>query len=230
MDERRDKPPSSLEEHVYELIKQDILSGRLGQGIQLVEARLAEEFGVSKTPVREALIRLRLDGLVHIERFRGARVIRPSLTDAKEILQLRRWIECGIAARIAEQRPREVLDHLRTNLRATQQALRDGREDDYLAAIREFDHILAAGTGNTRAARILLDLYNIFVVIAAATLVAPGGREQSILEHQRIYDAISAGDLDGAIAATNVHIHSIERIYERWIPAQETGFTEVAGA
>src|SRR4029453_16730502 len=152
-----------------------------------------------------------------------------SLTDAKEILQLRRWIECGIAARIAEQRPREVLDHLRTNLRATQQALRDGREDDYLAAIREFDHILAAGTGNTRAARILLDLYNIFVVIAATTLVAPGGREQSILEHQRIYDAISAGDLDGAIAATNVHIHSIERIYERWIPAQETGVTEGAG-
>jgi DNA-binding GntR family transcriptional regulator len=230
MDERRDRPPSSLEEHVYELIKQDILSGRLGQGIQLVEARLAEEFGVSKTPVREALIRLRLDGLVHIERFRGARVIRPSLTDAKEILQLRRWIECGTAARIAEQRPREVLDHLRTNLRATQQALRDGREDDYLAAIREFDHILAAGTGNTRAARILLNLYNIFLVIAAATLVAPGGREQSILEHQRIYDAISAGDLDGAIAATNVHIHSIERNYERWIPAQKTGFTEVAEA
>jgi GntR family transcriptional regulator, rspAB operon transcriptional repressor len=228
MDERRVRPPSSLEEHVYELIKQDILSARLAQGTQLVEARLAEEFGVSKTPVREALIRLRLDGLVDIERFRGARVIRPSLKDAKEIFELRRWIESGIAARIAEQRPEEVLDQLLKNIRWTQQALREGREDDYLAAIREFDHILAAGTGNTRAARILLDLYNIFAVIAAATLLAPRRRERSIEEHQRIFDAILAGDRDGVTAATNEHIHSIERDYEEWIPAEETDFRKAA--
>lgn len=222
MDERRVKPPSSLEEHVYELIKQDILSGRLAPGTQLVEARLAEEFGVSKTPVREALIRLRLDGLVDIERFRGARVIRPSLTDVKEIFQLRRWIESGIAVSIAEQRPKEILDQLRKNIRTTRTALREGREDDYLAAIREFDHILAAGTGNTRAARILLDLYNIFAVIGAATLLAPGRRERSIAEHQRIYEAISAGDLPGVTTATSEHIDSIERDYEDWIPPEET--------
>jgi DNA-binding GntR family transcriptional regulator len=228
MDERRVTPPSSLEEHVYQLIKQDILGGRLAQGTQLVEARLAEEFGVSKTPVREALIRLRLDGLVDIERFRGARVIRPSLTDAYEIFELRRWIESGIAARIAEQRPADVLDQLRKNIRASQLALQEKREDDYLAAIREFDHILAAGTGNTRAARILLDLYNIFAVVAAATLLAPGRRERSIDEHQRIFDAILAGDLDGAIAATNEHIYSIERDYEEWIPAEETDYPEAA--
>lgn len=228
MDERRVTPPSSLEEHVYQLIKQDILSARLSQGTQLVEARLAEEFGVSKTPVREALIRLRLDGLVDIERFRGARVIRPSLKDAYEIFELRRWIESGIAARIAEQRPADVLNQLRKNIRASRLALREGREDDYLAAIREFDHILAAGTGNTRAARILLDLYNIFAVIAAATLLAPGRRERSIDEHQRIFDAILAGDLDGAISATSEHIYSIERDYEEWIPAEETDYTEAA--
>ncbi|HYV01682.1 MAG TPA: GntR family transcriptional regulator [Actinomycetota bacterium] len=229
MDERRVKPPSSLEEHVYELIKQDILSGRLAPGTQLVEARLAEEFGVSKTPVREALIRLRLDGLLDIERFRGARVIRPSLTDVQEIFQLRRWIEGGIAVSIAEQRPKEILGQLRTNIHSTRQALREGREDDYLAAIREFDHILAAGTGNTRAARILLDLYNIFAVIGAATLLAPGRRERSITEHQRIYEAVSAGDLSGAVAATIKHIDSIERDYEDWIPPEETEFRQVAG-
>ncbi|HZC99582.1 MAG TPA: GntR family transcriptional regulator [Actinomycetes bacterium] len=221
MDERRVKPPSSLEQHVYELIKQDILSGRLAPGTQLVEARLAEEFGVSKTPVREALIRLRLDGLVDIERFRGARVTRPSLADVREIFQLRRWIEGGIAVSIAEQRPKEILDQLRTNIRSAQQALQEGREDDYLAAIREFDHILAVGTGNTRAARILRDLYNIFAVIGASTLAAPRRRERSIIEHQKIYDAVSAGDVPAAVAATNEHIVGIERDYEDWTPTED---------
>lgn len=228
MDERRVKPPSSLEEHVYMLIKKDILSGRLAPGIQLVEARLAEEFGVSKTPVREALIRLRLDGLLDIERFRGARVIRPSPTDVQDIFQLRRWIEGGIAVSIAEQRPKEILDQLRTNIRSTSQALREGREDDYLGAIREFDHILAAGTGNTRAARILLDLYDVFAVIGAATLLAPGRRERSITEHERIYAALSAGDPPGSVAATNEHIDSIERDYHVWNPVEETEHTELA--
>lgn len=229
MDERRVQPPSSLEQHVYELIKKDILSGRLAPGTQLVEARLAEEFGVSKTPVREALIRLRLDGLVDIERFRGARVIRPSLTDVYEIFQLRRWIEGGIAVSIAEERPKEILDQLRTNIDSARQALREGREDEYLAAIREFDHILAAGTGNTRAARILRDLYNIFGVIGATTLAAPHRRERSIVEHQKIYDAVSSGDVPAAVAATNEHIAGIERDYQDCIPAEELVPLESSG-
>jgi DNA-binding GntR family transcriptional regulator len=210
---RRGSPPSSLEQHVYELIKHDILSGHLHRGEPLVEARLAQEFGVSKTPVREALIRLRLDGLVSIERFRGARVANPSLRDVRETVELRRWIESGIADRIAEERPPDILARLRKNIKESKLALRQGKEEEYLTAIREFDDILAAGTGNALAYRLLRDLYNIFGLIAVSTLPAPDRRQRSINEHVRIVDAIAAGDRRRAIEATIAHVDSLEQDY-----------------
>jgi DNA-binding GntR family transcriptional regulator len=211
--ERRGPPPSSLEQHVYELIKRDILTGRLHRGAPLVEARLAQEFSVSKTPVREALIRLRLDGLVTIERFRGARVANPSLKDVREIFELRRWIESGIAAQIAQERPSDTLAKLRLNIKESRLYLRQGREEEYLAAIREFDDILATGTGNALAYQLLRYLYNIFGLIAVATLPAPGRRQRSINEHVRIFNAIDAEDRQGAIEATIAHVDSLESDY-----------------
>ena len=77
-DAREKIVPAQLERRVYERLRDEIIAGSLEPGEQLVEARIATEFGVSKTPVREALIRLQRDGLVEIEPYRGARVLEPS--------------------------------------------------------------------------------------------------------------------------------------------------------
>ena len=69
--------PAQLERRVYERVRDEIVSGALRPGEQLVEARIAADLGVSKTPVREALIRLQRDGLVEIEPYRGARGSSP---------------------------------------------------------------------------------------------------------------------------------------------------------
>jgi DNA-binding GntR family transcriptional regulator len=211
--QRRRVELPSLEQHVYELIKEDILNGTLEPGMALVEARLADEFGVSKTPVREALIRLRLDGLVRIERFRGARVAEPSVQDVQEICMLRRWIEGGIAEELAKSRPAAALEELRINIEAAGTALTVGDERRYLDEIREFDHILARAVGNSLAARVLSDLYNIFGLIGAATLTVPERRRRSVDEHLDIYTSIIDGKPDDAVAATINHIRSIESDY-----------------
>src|SRR5919201_6943356 len=88
--------PTQLERRVYERLRAEIGSGQLRPGEQVVEARLAAELGVSKTPVREALIRLQRDGLVEIEPYRGARVRELSPRDVHEILELRRLLECPV--------------------------------------------------------------------------------------------------------------------------------------
>src|SRR5579885_1243438 len=93
--------PAQLERRVYERLRDDIVSGLLRPGDQLVEARLASDLGVSKTPVREALIRLQRDGLVSIEPYRGARVLEPSNDDIREILEFRELLECHIAGELA---------------------------------------------------------------------------------------------------------------------------------
>lgn len=211
----------SLEQYVYQLIKDDILLGVLRPGASLVEARLAEEFGVSKTPVREALIRLRRDGLVNIERFRGARVAEPSVEDVREISVLRRWIEGGIAQELARSHDDTVVEDLRKNLEASREALAQGDETRYLKEIREFDHMLARATGNAWVTRIVSDLYNIFSLIGAATLAIPQRRERSIDEHMEICKAIERGDEQGAVEAAIFHIGSIEEDYLRSLVAHQ---------
>src|SRR5690349_9734612 len=101
--------PAQLERRVYERLRDDIISGVLQPGDQLVEARLAADLGVSKTPVREALIRLQRDGLVSIEPYRGARVLEPSPDDVREIVELRELLECHVARQLAQTRPERVL-------------------------------------------------------------------------------------------------------------------------
>jgi len=220
----------SLEQYVYKLIKEDILSGVLRPGSPLVEARLAEEFGVSKTPVREALIRLRLDGLVRIERFRGARVAEPSAEDVREICTLRRWIEGGIAEELARSHDDSALTNLRRNIEICRQALAAGDDPRYLNQIRDFDHILARATGNSWVVRVLSDLYNIFGLIGAVTLEVPKRRERSIDEHVTIVEAIERGDGEVAVEATYTHIMSIEEDYLKSIAAQREAEAEEAEA
>ena len=120
--------PAQLERRVYEQLRDEILSGTLTTGAQLVEARIATDLGVSKTPVREALIRLQRDGLVEIEPYRGARVIEPAETDIREILELRILLECHITRDLASRRPPEALDSLERTIEEGRQALQTGDE------------------------------------------------------------------------------------------------------
>ena len=97
----RQLEPRSLLREVYGALCEDILNGTLAAGDALVEAQLAADLGVSKTPVREALIRLQRDGLVEITPYRGARVFIPSAEDVRQACELRIWLETEIVRKIA---------------------------------------------------------------------------------------------------------------------------------
>lgn len=203
--------PSQLERRVYERLRDDIVSGELQPGAQLVEARIAEELGVSKTPVREALIRLQRDGLVAIEPYRGARVAQPSPEDVREILELRLLLECQIARDLANRRPPDVIRALQRSIDRCWGALANGDRRRFLDCLTEFSDVQAEACGNSRMARLLVDLRSVLLVIGTTSLRAPGRERRSVEEHEMILDAIKAGDAEGAAAATAAHIQSIER-------------------
>ena len=202
--------PAQLERRVFEALRNEILSGALAPGAQLVEARIAEELGVSKTPVREALIRLQRDGLVEIEPYRGARVIRPSNRDVAEISELRLVIETAIVRDLAERRPKEVLEALEHSVSESKRALAASERGRFLARLQEFSDILADACENRRMAKVLTDLRSVLQVIGGSSLRAPGREERSIEEHVAILAALEAGDADAAAAAEAAHIRSIE--------------------
>jgi DNA-binding GntR family transcriptional regulator len=202
--------PAQLERRVYERLRDEIASGVLEPGTQLVEARIAEDLGVSKTPVREALIRLQRDGLVSIEPYRGARVVEPSPTDVREILELRLLLECQVARELAIRRPPDVIEALRHSIAASRAALTSGDRTALLDSVTEFSDIQAEACGNSRMAKLLVDLRSVLLVIGATSLRARGREERSIAEHEAILAAIEAGNPDAAASATADHIGSIE--------------------
>ncbi|MCC6224478.1 MAG: GntR family transcriptional regulator [Thermoleophilia bacterium] len=203
--------PAQLERRVYERLRDEIVSGVLQPGAQLVEARIAEELGVSKTPVREALIRLQRDGLVEIEPYRGARVLEPSTEDVREVLELRLLLECQIARELARRRPPDVLSALAASIEESKRALAAEDTQRLLDALTEFSDVLADASGNSRMGKLLIDLRSVLLLIGSSSLRSPGREARSILEHEAILAAIRAGDEDAAAEATALHIGSIER-------------------
>lgn len=202
--------PAQLERRVYERLRDWIVDGVHPPGSQLVEARIAEELGVSKTPVREALIRLQRDGLVQIEPYRGARVLEPSADDIREVLELRSLLECHIARDLATRRPQEVLDALERCVAESKAALAAGDGQALLDLLTEFSDLMADACGNTRMVKLLGDLRSVLLLIGTSSLRAPGREARSIDEHDAILAAIRSGDADAAAAATAAHIRSIE--------------------
>ena len=203
--------PAQLERRVYDRIRDDIASGLLRPGDQLVEARLANELGVSKTPVREALIRLQRDGLVQIEPYRGARVVEPSPDDIREILELRELLESRIARQLALTRPADVLAALEATIGRGRAALARGDEVEVAASLTEFSDVFTAGSDNARLGEVLTGLRSILLLIGNASLLADGREARSLDEHVRILTALKKGDAEAAAAATAKHIASVER-------------------
>src|SRR4051812_18145810 len=207
---RRPLEPHSLEREVYSALRHEILTGIVAPGDPLIEAQLALDLGVSKTPVREALIRLQRDGLVEIRPYRGARVRRPSAEDVVQAVEVRMWVEMEVARAVAIDPSPDLLARLEQNIAATQAALDADDFDGFVRTVRGFSQLLLDEHGNRYAMQVVDSLHNILALIGSAFRRAPGRKQKSIDEHREILAALVARDPDAAAAATRRHLASIE--------------------
>jgi DNA-binding GntR family transcriptional regulator len=201
---------NTLEEQVYQSVREGIISGELRPGDFLVEAQLSADLGISKTPVREALIRLTRDGLVEQEQHRRSRVAQPTAEDVRQACQLRRWVEGKIAAEAAAGADPELIERLAATISESGSAVRRRDARTWAAAIEDFTDVLVEHSGNRYVAELLERMRNVLSLIAGASQAMPGRRQRSVEEHRAILDAIRAGDPVAAAAATDAHLDSIE--------------------
>jgi DNA-binding GntR family transcriptional regulator len=188
---------------VLESIRHQILTGQLRPGQPLVEAELAAQLGVSKTPVREALRTLVGSGLVTMSRYRGAavRVVDESL--ARSIYEVRLLLEPE-AVRQAVTR-RAAMDSARKAL-VRADAATDRAERSL--ANRDFHRALYSPCGNELLTRILDDLRDQTALVSVvAWNVRPTWRQEAA-EHRAILTAAETGDADGAAELVTAHIRS----------------------
>lgn len=148
----------SLTEKVYALLRHDILRCKLKPGTDLSEAELAQRFDVSKTPVREALAALRLDGLIRTFPRRGYQVAPITLGDINELFDLRTIVEAGSAEMAARRITDAQLEELTHLAAASYDPGTDHTLDYFITANREFHLAIAAATGNRRVHTLLARL------------------------------------------------------------------------
>lgn len=149
---------TSVREEVANVLRGAIVSGEMRPGELYSASGLAERFGVSATPVREAMLELVKQGLVEVVCNKGYKVTVISETDLDHISQIRRLLEPTAAAEAVPHIADSELDALRRLASAIVDAAADGNLSSYLAADREFHLRLLAAAGNDRLVRIVDDL------------------------------------------------------------------------
>ena len=194
---------------VYEELKAAIVDLRLAPGEPLREATLAEQLGVSKTPVRQALTMLEQEGLVETTSFKGAIVAGYSRQDLLEIYELRELLE-NAAARAAaasmSDADRARLDRISRESRRLRRA---GDPAGLAVLVSEFDDVLFDQVHNTRIRALIQNLRAHLTRIGHLTEGIPGRIEASVDEHEKIVKAIAGRDQDLAEQHMRAHIRSV---------------------
>lgn len=193
-------------EKAYARLREDILTGRLTAGTALSEVDLAEKLGVSRTPLRAALARLALEGLVDTTRGRTGVVSAVSAESITELFELREALETQAARLASRRRDPAVFDELVERFAAAPTLLNEAGVEAYYALVAEFDAALDAALGNA-VYRGALD--GVRLHLARARRIAADDPERlvrSAEEHRLICAAIRDGDAALAASATTVHL------------------------
>lgn len=185
---------ASVREEVADVLRGAIVSGEMRPGELYSASGLAERFGISATPVREAMLDLVKQGLVEVVRNRGFKVTEISEADLDQITQIRQLLEPTAAAEAVPHIPAGELDALRGLASAIVDAAAEGNLVSYINADREFHLRLLSAAGNHRLVRIVDDLRAQTRLYGLSALVASGRLVDSAQEHVEMCDLIAAGD------------------------------------
>lgn len=198
-----------LKDSVYLKLRQEIVTATLPPGYVLREAELAARFGVSKTPLREAFVRLEKDGFVQIAPYRSAVVTGYSQQDLREIYEVRELLEGLCAREAAVSIATEDLAALNRIVRDSTAAFEAGDTDRLTALLDEFDVVLYAQSRNSRIIAMLENIRDHVTRIGRLTVAIPGRMGTSVREHQAIYEAIVQRDGPRAETLMRQHILSV---------------------
>ena len=199
----------SAADRVYAQVKHDILAGDLPGGVFVTEGALAAETGVSRTPVREALLRLEGEGLVRLYPKKGALIAPPTADEARDVLEARIVIE-EWAARAVWPRRAELLDDLTVELEAMRATQLSGDITQLVEHDRRFHEVLVAAAGNAVLTRTYHGLRDRQLTIVAAAMRRSGERiGRAVDGHTELLSLLRTGTVDAFVRATRHHVEDV---------------------
>jgi DNA-binding GntR family transcriptional regulator len=205
----------SAADRAYVHTKERILDGEYAQGRLIGEGEVSEAVGVSRTPVREAFLRLEAEGMLHLYPKRGALVVPISAADVEDVMETRLLLERFAIARVIEL-DLDLSDRLAAAIAAQEGHAAAGDAVAFVDADREFHHIFVAATGNAIILRTHDSLRDQQNRMGLAALSAGAERMERILQqHNAIVAAVGKGDVDEAGALIERHLDETLRLLRR---------------
>ncbi|GAA2631728.1 GntR family transcriptional regulator [Actinomadura fulvescens] len=203
----------NIREKVAEALRAALVAGEMRPGVIYSAPALAERFGISATPVREAMLDLAKEGLITAVRYKGFRVAELSERDLDEINELRGLIEVPTVAKIAATVPAERVVALRPVADAIVRAAEDGDVLAYIEADQAFHLELLALAGNAHLLGVVRDLRYRARLYGVSRLAEQGVLADSAREHLALLDAVAAGRADDAASLMRHHLDHVRGIW-----------------
>ncbi len=197
--------PTALYQEVAERLRQRIFAHELPPGTWIDEQKLAEQYGISRTPLREALKVLASEGLVTLKPRRGCYVTEIDAGDLDDIFPLMALLEGRCAAEATRRATRADLEGLVAIHETLEESAREGRIDAFFEANQLFHRRIQELSGNRWMLSVIQDLRKVLKLSRLHSLSLEGRLQQSLEEHRNILAAIRGGQ--PAAAETAMHDH-----------------------
>lgn len=201
----------NLAKTIFDELRAAIVSGELVPGELYSVHDLAARLGVSRTPVREALIQLSERGMVRFERNRGIRILRTSPHDLEEVFTIRLLLEVPATYRATSQQVSGLVAELRGHLADMRVAAEGHDEAGFMAADRRFHETINIASGNLRLARYIDSLRDMVLSRGTSTVDRSRGLGDILAEHETIFEFVESGNAEQAAKAMRAHLlHTAE--------------------
>ena len=210
-----------LREIVYEELKRQIRIGEIAPGTRMMEVELADEMGVSRTPVREAIRKLEKEGLVSIEPRRGAYASDISIKDIVDVMEVRQDLEGMAAGLAAIKATKEEKEALKKATEEYRRAVETGSIDEIIKWDEAFHKRVVGCSGNKTLIQLVSQVQELALRFRYIYYDDFSRFEGQPMEHKDIVDAIISGDAEKARKSADEHI---SRLKEFVIKEGETVF------
>lgn len=200
-----------LRDVVFNTLRNAILTGELSPGERLMEIKLADKLGVSRTPIREAIRKLELEGLVVNTPRKGAEVANISAEDLRDVLEVRRSLEVLAISLACDKMTDETLELLYENIDAFKHSIHAKATSDIASVDVTFHDIIYKATGNNRLIQILNNISEQMYRYRFEYIKNKESWNRLVEEHMNIYQAIKNRDKDLAVKSILLHIDNQER-------------------
>lgn len=203
------------------LVREMILAGKLPAGTRLRQADLAERFGISRTPLREALMKLEQEGLITVLAHGGFRVVELRLEDAIELYDIRELLD-GLAARLtAESAESQTLKSLQGHLKKMEQCLQKQDAHRWFIHHVAFHEGVLRASGNSRLASLISNIRLSIQRFHPLLLTTENRLNNAFREHLAVFRAIQAKDSGQAERLARLHIANAKEIVRNLLSEQQ---------